>query len=161
MARRIRVAGVPADFRVPRGWPTPTDRWIRANAFWVPPVDWTPLPEVPPAPHRWTFWTPNPLWNTTRAHVYSSLRVWTWVGVAGFVLGVLTRVWAFAGDPPREMLTAAGLVTFALLATSLIGYAAGHRRLTQRALAQHAVAAAEGRTQRLTREYQRYLLDIQ
>ena len=48
--RRIRVSGVRGDFLTPRGWPTPTDQWIRANTFWQPPEGWVPLPGLKPAP---------------------------------------------------------------------------------------------------------------
>lgn len=159
MARRIRVAGVPADFRVPRGWPTPTDRWIRTNAFWVPPVDWAPMPGIPPAPAHWTFWVPNRLWDKTRGAVYGPLRRWSRLMFVALALQVLLRVWVVTSHPPLSVTSPVSSALAVAMMTGLIGYLIHHRRLTQRALAQHAILAAEGRTQRLTREYQRYLMD--
>lgn len=160
MSRRIRVAGVPADFRVPRGWPTPTDRWIRTNAFWVPPLGWTPLPDLKPAPRHWTYWSPNPLWHKTRGAAYRGLRVWsrlTWIVLLG---SAAAGWWARTVQAPAPVTTSLSILTATLIVVSLIGYIATYRSATSRALAQHAVVAAEGRTKRLTREYQRYLLDI-
>lgn len=161
MARRIRVAGVPADLRVPRGWPAPTDRWIRTNAFWVPPADWTPMPGVRPAPANWTFWVPNRLWEQTREAVYRPLRVWNRVVIAGVALSILLRVWVAMTVPPTGVTTLIWVVWLLAMIIGFVGYITHRRRLTQRALARHAILAAEGRTQRLTREYQRYLVDVE
>jgi hypothetical protein len=160
MTRRIRVAGVPADFRVPPGWPTPTDRWIRTNAFWVPPVDWTPLPGLKPAPRSWTYWSPNPLWRKTRSAAYRAHRIFARVtGI--LLLVVLAAGWAArAADAPAPALVSLAIVGLTLALAGLIGYLATYTFATDRALAHHALLAAEGRTQRLTREYQRYLLDV-
>lgn len=161
MARRIRVAGVPADFRVPRGWPTPTDRWIRTNAFWVPPADWTPVPGMRPAPANWTFWVPNRLWEQTREAVYHPLRVWNRLITAAVALHLLLGAWRILGDLPSLIASFAPPLLFTAIIIGFVGYLTHRRRLTQRALARHAILAAEGRTQRLTREYQRYLVDVE
>jgi hypothetical protein len=153
---RIRVAGVPADFRVPRGWPTPTDKWVRANAFWQPPAGWSPPQTSIPAPDGWEFWSPNKLWwQTTGAH-YRSLAIWgrlsNWLAALFIVMYVASM---FIGPSPtlRMVAYSAALASFALL----IVHEALKARLSKRLLAQFAVVAQRGRQERLTREYQRYL----
>ena len=160
MTRRIRVGGVPADFRVPRGWPVPTDRWVRTNALWIPPVGWTPLPGLEPAPRNWRYWSPNPLWHKTRGHVYRVPRMWGHVGGIALLGSAATRWWAHAAQVPDAVVTSLGILSTTVVFASLIGYISTHRSATHRALVRHAIGAAEGRTERLTREYQRYLLDL-
>ncbi len=153
---RIRVAGVPADFRVPRGWPTPTDRWVRDNAFWLPPADWSPTPSTPAAPEGWEFWAPNKLWwQTTGAH-YRSIAIWgrlsNWLALV-FLATLIAA--AFIGPSPLLALVrfSAALASITLL----IIHESLKARLTKKLLARFAVVAQRGRQERLTREYQRYL----
>jgi len=157
VARTIRVAGVPGDFRVPRGWPVPTDRWIRTNAFWVPPEGWTPTPGLRPAPKGWGFWRVNSLWLKTSGHLYKRARAWSSCSFAAVVIALAARVVSSLAD--LEVLAivaiAALLVALALQVTYLISYI----RITRRALRDCAEMAEESRHRRLTREYQRYLLD--
>ncbi len=157
MARTIRVAGVPADFRVPRGWPVPTDRWIRTNAFWVPPDDWTPTTYLRPAPRGWRFWQPNPLWTQSQAQLYRRARIWIYAGFTLMLVGVVLRV---VGSVVRD--DAFALVSLTLFAAALacyITYAVVWARITRRTLHRFAEIAEDSRRQYLTREYQRYLLD--
>ncbi|WEK13886.1 MAG: hypothetical protein P0Y48_01350 [Candidatus Microbacterium phytovorans] len=157
MARTIRVAGVPADFRVPRGWPVPTDRWIRTNAFWVPPADWTPTTHLRPAPRGWRFWQPNPLWSQSQAQLYRRARIWLYAGFTLMLLGVGSRI---LGSVTRD--DAFALLSFALLGVALASYivhAVVWARITRGTLQRFAEIAEESRRRYLTREYQRYLLD--
>lgn len=157
--RQIRVAGVPADFRVPRGWPTPTDRWIRENAFWQPPHGWTPGPQSPAAPADWQFWTPNRLWWTTRAQAFQPAEVWrrlasllSFVGIAFFIAGRFF-------DPSLGF----GWLWFAAIVASLVLIVIHDRhrtRISNALLEDHARVAAHGRHERLTRDYQRYLTAV-
>ena len=158
-ARRIRVPGVPADFRVPRGWPTPTDKWVRDNAFWHPPADWTPLPSLPAAPDSWVYWVPNKLWNKSMGGHFRSIAVWAsasnWLGlvwlitlVAGPLIGYspLLRVFGLT----------AGLASLALA----VLHEGMKSRRTKRLITEFAIVAHRGRHERLIREYQRYLTAV-
>jgi hypothetical protein len=145
---RARVPGVPVDFRVPRGWPTPNDRWVRENAMWVPPPGWTPLPGLRPAPAGWRFWRPNRLWPiVARTHLKRS-RTW-WAVADGLLL--LT----FACGVLTARVHGAGLtivVTQALaVATVVVMIAAARIRWQAQRLAQVVFAslAAAGRQRRL------------
>lgn len=150
------MAGVPADFRVPRGWPTPTDKWIRENAFWQPPPGWSPTPTATAAPDGWEFWTPNKLWWQTTGASYQSITLWgrlsNWLGYL-FLVTLIGS--AFIGPSPMLRLVgySAALASIALL----IVHESLKARLSKRLLAQFAVVAQRGRQERLTREYQRYL----
>lgn len=152
----MRVAGVPADFRVPRGWPTPTDQWVRANALWQPPIGWSPPQTSTPAPEGWEFWSPNKLWWQTTGAYYRPLAVWrrlsNGLGAVFIVTGLAS---AIIGPSPMLRLVAysAALASLALLVVHEVLKA----RLSKRLLAQFAAVAQRGRTDRLTHEYQRYL----
>ncbi|WP_243073795.1 hypothetical protein [Microbacterium sp. SS28] len=153
---RIRVAVVPADFRLPRGWPTPTDKWVRDNAFWQPPADWSPTQAGAAAPDGWEFWRPNKLWWQTTGAYYRSIAIWgrlsNWLGYLFLVMLIAS---AFLGSSPMLRLVgfSAGLASIALLIVHEVLKA----RLTERLFAQFAVVAQRGLQERLTREYQRYL----
>lgn len=153
---RIRVAGVPADFRVPTGWSTPTDRWVRDNAFWQPPTGWSPAPGTPAAPVGWEFWSPNKLWWQTTGAYYRSIAIWrrlsNWLAIV-FLAALISA--AFVGPSPilAAVRLSAALASIALL----IVHESLKARLTKKLLAEFAVVAQRGRHDRLTREYQRYL----
>jgi hypothetical protein len=152
------VPGVPADFRVPPGWPTPTDRWVRANTFWQPPAGWAPLPDTPAAPDGWRYWDPNPEWDRRYAANYRHIAVW------GRVPNVLAVVWLLlvvASFFAPEVVAFALLGWLALLAAfgCLVVHEVLRRRITKRALTYLAGVAADARGKNLIREYQRYLMD--
>lgn len=156
-ARRIRVAGVPADFRLPRGWPTPSDRWVRDNAFWEPPPGWTPQPSLPAAPADWRFWTPNTLWSRTMWRHFHSIA--PWIRVSNW----LTYTWLFSMcvvtpilQSPRWMAVIMITLAAGALACFFV-YEVLKARITKQVLVQFAVIAQRDRQQRLTREYQHYL----
>ena len=158
-ARRIRVPGVPADFCFPRGWPTPTDRWVRDNALWSPPPGWTPLPGVSPAPPDWNYWVPNRLWPRIAAPHYRSIvilaRVGNWLTplwIVGMLAGPLL------GYPPavRVVALVALLGAFACYVT----YEILRTRISRRLLTECAVLADRGRRERLVKEYQHYLMAV-
>jgi hypothetical protein len=156
--RKVRVPGVPADFRVPPGWPTPTDRWVRANTFWQPPAGWAPLPDTPAAPDGWRYWDPNPEWDRRYAANYRHIAVW------GRVPNVLAVVWLLlvvASFFAPEVVAFALLGWLALLAAfgCLVVHEVLRRRITKRALTYLAGVAADARGKNLIREYQRYLMD--
>lgn len=150
------MAGVPADFRVPRGWATPTDTWVRDNAFWMPPADWSPTPSTPAAPEGWEFWTPNKLWWQTTGAYYQSIAIWgrlsNWLAIA-FLAMLIGAV--FIGPSPllTSLRLSAALASIALL----IVHETLKARLTRKLLAEFGVLAQRGRQERLIREYQRYL----
>jgi hypothetical protein len=158
VTKRVRVPGVPVDFRVPRGWPTPTDRWIRENVLWSPPPGWTPLPGAPSAPSGWQYWTPNDQWSTFTATYYRPIRKWNrtanWLGVLWIVATVAGIVYP-ASIPFHAVAVVALLagVGFAL------AYQALDARTTRDILANLAIVADQERARRLTRAYQRYLTD--
>jgi len=142
---------------VPRGWPIPTDRWVRVNTFWQPPAGWVPLPDTPPAPEGWRFWEPNPEWDRRYAANYRDIAVW------GRVPNVLAVVWLLivvAGFFAPEVvgLAIAGWLVLVAAFGCLIVHEVLRRRLTNRGLAQLAGVAAEARGKYLIREYQRYLM---
>ena len=155
--RRIRVAGVRGDFLTPRGWPTPTDHWIRANTFWQPPPGWVPVPGLPPAPDGWRFWTTNKTWDAAAAKHYAPLNAWMRAFTIAAFATWATPIAASAAQLPA--LRPAG-VAFALIAViCLTVHTVKRRRLTKKLLA-HATSDAERvRNERLAREYQRYLMD--
>lgn len=152
------MPGVPADFRVPPGWPTPTDRWVRANTFWQPPAGWVPLPDTRPAPGGWRYWDPNPEWDRRYAANYRDIAVWGWVPNVLAVVWLLIVVASFFAP---EVAALAILGWLALLAAfgCLIVHEVLRRRITQRALTYLAGVAADARGKNLIREYQRYLMD--
>jgi hypothetical protein len=159
--RRIRVAGVTADFRVPRGWPTPTDRWVRENAFWQPPTGWAPIDGLRPAPPGWQFWQPNPAWRGVAGRYLEPARMWmrasTWFAAASVVVGLATLLLPVNGIPvaPSGWLTVLVACAF-LCAIVALGV---RRRLMSRALTALTDMAEQSRTERLVKAYQRYLLD--
>ena len=158
MARTVRVAGVPGDFRVPRGWPTPTDRWIRANAFWVPPTGWTPTPGLRPAPAGWRFWRANPLWLRSKGHLYSRVNMLSRSGGVAVVVAIAARI--ASSLTGLEALAIVSLVAWCAGLVSYVAYFVLYVRITRRALREFAQLAEASRHQHLTREYQRYLLDV-
>ncbi|MGN6221891.1 MAG: hypothetical protein ACTHNQ_20520 [Microbacterium sp.] len=155
-SKRIRVPGVPADFRVPPGWPSPTDKWIRDNALWQPPEGWTPVPSVAAAPSEWRYWVPNKLWVQTTGAYYASIAIWARLSNWCAALWLVAFVGAaFLGFSPMLR-----IVAWSAAAASL-GFLIVHEslkaRMSKTLLAEFAVVAQHGRQQRLTREYQRYL----
>jgi hypothetical protein len=150
------VPGVPADFRLPRGWPTPTDKWVRENAFWQPPPGWTPVAGARAAPEDWSYWVPNTLWTRVAAPRSGSIapfvRIANWlviVYIAARVAGL------FLGNPPA--LAAIALIPMIGAIVCFVTYGVLRRRLTRQLMVEFAVLAQRGRTERLTKEYQRYL----
>ena len=158
-ARRIRVPGVPADFRVPQGWPTPTDKWVRDNAFWQPPTGWTPLPSLPAAPENWVYWAPNRLWNQSMSGHFRSIAVWArasnWLGLVWLITLVAGPLIGYS-----PLLRVFGL-TAGLTALALAVLHEGMKsRRTKRLMTEFAILAQRGRHERLIREYQRYLTAV-
>lgn len=158
-SRRIRIRGVAADFRVPRGWPTPTERWIRENVFWTPPEAWMPRPDLSPAPIGWNFWLPNKHWYAITARMYRGLNRWLHVAAWLFVLRVVVgTVVAFIGSSP---LTQAIGVSFGLAAiVCVVTHSILRARMTRRLLRGAEELAARQRSERLVREYQHYLVAV-
>lgn len=157
----VRVPGVTADFRAPRGWPTPTDSWIRANAFWQPPAGWTPMEGVRPAPEGWRFWAPNPLWHRVNAtHFRRITPVRRAADILGYavVLFVLLR-WVL-GPQQTVVLIVPTYVAALAGVTCLVIFAVLRGRLTRDAVAAMTEGAAVERHQRLVREYQKYLSGV-
>ena len=155
--RRIRVAGVRGDFRTPPGWPTRTDQWIRANTFWNPPAGWTPLPGLEPAPKDWRFWTTNKTWDAGATRYYAPLKGWmrsfnmaSFAGIVTFVTAAVTHL---------VELRLAGLLFFVIAFTCLVVHRVRRRRMTEELLAHATRGAERARSERLAREYQRYLVD--
>ena len=156
---KVRIPGLAADFRVPRGWPVPTDSWLRSNAFWDPPEGWVPLPGLPRAPAGWRFWQPNDQWQRGNPALYRPTLIWL---RASSVLG-----WLFLATLASSALLRLGgtdvvlwPVGVALLAAGSMCFVAGEvirGRITRSAMVQIAVLAAAERERRLVREYQRYL----
>ncbi len=153
--RRIRVEGVPADFRVPRGWPTPTDKWVRENVFWQPPPGWAPLSDLRPAPVDWVYWTPNPLIAHVAARSFRAVAGWMRMSNVLAVAFLVTIAGAaMTGQPALRML---GLgFAFASIVCVVVHHAL-HARITRRLVIEYAIVADRGRTERLTKDYQRYL----
>lgn len=155
--RRIRVAGVRGDFRAPRGWPTPTDDWIRANTFWQPPAGWTPLPGLKPAPKNWRFWTTNKTWDVAATNYYAPLQGWMRAfNIAAFAT-TATLIAAFVAHLP--VLRVAALLFFAIAFTCLVVFHVRKKRMTAELLTHFTRGAERARAERLAREYQRYLMD--
>lgn len=155
-AKRIRVSGVPADFRVPPGWPTPTDKWIRDNAFWQPPKGWTPIEKARAAPEGWRFWAPNELWQRSIGGRLRSVALLRTIANWLALVWLATLVVAFMLDYPPVLavvgLTAAFSAFGLVIASEVL-----RTRKSKRLIAEFAVVAERGRRDRLTREYQRYL----
>lgn len=156
LAKRIRVLGLAADFRVPRGWPTPTDRWIRDNVFWQPPPGWTPRQGVVPAPANWRYWLPNETWKATSARHFRPISVWLhtseWLALAFIALATIS---AFLDYP--LILRVSGIAIAIAAAFCLVVYLVRRDRMTRRVLEALHVVADRERRQRLTRGYQQYL----
>ncbi len=155
--RRIRVAGVRGDFLTPRGWPTPTDQWIRANTFWQPPEGWTPAPGLKPAPKGWRFWTPNKTWDIAARKYYAPLQGWM---RASNIAAVACAV-ALVGATVLQLtiLTLAAMLFLVIGLVCLIVFRARRKRMTSELLAHVTTGAERARNERLAREYQRYILD--
>lgn len=158
-ARLIRVPGIPADLRIPRHWPTPTDKWVRDNAFWHPPAGWTPVPGKDPAPEGWTYWVANPLWSRAMAPHFRAIAALRRVANGLCVVWVAALIASpFLGYPPP--LRALGLLAMLACSISFISYEVLRARTTKRLLQEFAVLAHRGRAERLTSEYQRYLTAV-
>ena len=155
--RRIRVAGVRGDFLTPRGWPTPTDEWIRANTFWEPPAGWTPLPGLKPAPKNWRFWATNDAWDSAAAAYYAPLQGWRRAFNTASIASLAVLAASFAFHVPLGR--AAALLIFLIGFACLVVFQARKRRMTAEMLASATKGAARARNERLARQYQRYLLD--
>lgn len=158
-ARRIRVNGVPADFRVPRGWPTPTDKWVRENAFWRPPPGWTPRPSLRAAPDSWVYWVPNNLWSQVTGNYFRSIAVWARIST---VLALVYLVTMIAGPliGYSPLLRGVGFAAAAISVMLLVVHAAMKARMSKRLLTRFAIDAQLIRHDRLVREYQRYLVAV-
>lgn len=154
--RRVRVPGVPADFRVPVGWPTPVDRWLRDNAFWQPPPGWTPRPALRPAPKHWQYWSPNPAWRTAAAPVFRSIRPWAQAASALGTVWLLLLLVALLVGLPLVAITIGGMAAVGAVAC-LVVYAILRSRLVRRVMAEAAIVAERERRERMMLEYQRYL----
>lgn len=156
--RRIRVSGARADFVTPRGWPTPTDQWVRSNVFWQPPDGWTPLTGLRPAPANWRFWVPNKEWEAAGEQYFRPATNW-WraanYAAAGFIAANLAA-WMLQIPTLRW----AGIACAAVGVACLIAFSVKKRRLSRVLFAKTTEAAARLRTERMTRAYQRYLLDV-
>ena len=156
-ARRIRVHGVHADFITPRGWPTPTDAWIRANGFWQPPADWAPLPGLRSAPEGWRFWALNTEGERASASLLRPVTVWSRLGtwaVLGFLsFGLLS---ALLHEP---MLRWGSVASAIAVTTSLVITLSTYVKRRRFLRAKLAEAGAEQRAERLTKAYQSYLRD--
>lgn len=155
--RRIRVAGVRGDFLTPRGWPTPTDDWIRENAFWQPPVGWTPLPGLKPAPAGWQFWTTNPTWDAAATAWYAPIRGW----YRAFMIASSACWPAFIAAAVFHInaLRLAAFVFFLIGFLCLVAYEVRKRRMTAEMFLRVTTGATRRRDERLVREYQSYLRD--
>lgn len=155
--RRIRVAGARGDFLTPRGWPTPTDQWIRANTFWQPPEGWTPTPGLKPAPKGWRFWTTNKTWDVAATKYYAPLQAWMRASNIAGVACIMALVGAALLHLPLLRLAAMLFLLIGLVC--LIVFRARRKRMTTELLTHVTKGAERARNERLAREYQRYLLD--
>lgn len=154
-AKRIRVPGVPADFRVPPGWPVPTDRWIRENALWHPPNGWAPLPNIAPAPAQWRFWVPNELGRRVMGRRFRSIAWMAGLASAGGYLFLALVILGAVLDVTELRLVAWGIGLGAV--TLLVAHESVTSRRSARLLAEMTALAERGREERLKREYQHYL----
>ncbi|MDL5351450.1 hypothetical protein [Microbacterium sp. zg-YB36] len=148
---------------MPPKWPIPTDKWIRANAFWEPPVDWIPIGGLPSAPADWQFWKPNPQFQPRRIATDATLAMWRRISnvlatvmVVTFAVNVLLPLAGAERVPTLAFIVSAaacGNVVCLLVRESrkaqLIRHSAAHA----------AIGAAEERQRRLVRDYQAYLAD--
>ena len=155
--RRIRVAGVRGDFLTPRGWPTPTDQWIRANTFWQPPAGWTPLHGLKPAPKGWRFWATNKTWDVAAAKYYAPLHAWMRASNIAGVACILALVAAALLALP--LLRLAAMLFLLIGVICLIVFRVRRRRMTAELFAHVTRGAERARDERLARDYQRYLVD--
>ncbi len=154
--RVIRVPGVGGDFLVPRGWPQPTDRWIRENLYWQPPAGWVPQPGLRPAPAHWRYWRPNPLWYQMSAPLFRGIAPWRTAGLT-FLWVWLAMAVAVLVLPLTAVQTLLGTIaTFGALVTFIVHRTLRHRRM-RTALVRIRIEAETQRTGRLIREYQAYL----
>lgn len=157
-ARRIRVAGVRGDFRTPRGWPTPTDEWIRHNAFWQPPPGWTPKPGLKPAPADWQFWTTNDTWDAAATKYYEPIQGW----MNSFYIAGATSTVIFISNfffLRLHFLPLFACIIFAIAFICLVVFEVRKRRMNAELFVHATRGAEKARNERLAREYQRYLMD--
>lgn len=143
---------------MPPGWPTPTDRWILANALWQPAEGWVPLPDLRPAPEGWRFWVPNPEWRRRFGSIYRGIAPWARAArLLVMVWIVIVVVGVFLPDDVGPAI-AAGVVALAALGCVIV-HTILRRRVTRRGMDELRGIAAAAREHHLIRLYQRYLRD--
>ena len=158
-SRRIRVPGVPGDFRVPPGWPTPTDRWVRENVFWDPPADWRPLAGLRPAPPGWLFWEPNAMFMRLEAEHFRPIAVWSRLSAGLLVLWIVALIAdQLLGYPLALRAVALTAVLGALVCRGI--HAILQSLIRQGLTAEFAFVADRARTERMSIEYVRYRLAV-
>jgi hypothetical protein len=155
----IRVQAVGGDFRVPRGWPQPTDQWIRENLFWQPPDGWVPREGLRPAPAGWEFWRPNPLWERLSAGMFRKARRWLHAANTFLLLSIVLAAGRFL-LPTDMVLGPLSGVAFVLSVACSVGWLIAKHRITRQILIRIRRAAEDERKKRLVREYQSYLRDV-
>ncbi|WP_374975053.1 hypothetical protein ACEYYH_14490 [Microbacterium trichothecenolyticum] len=143
------------DFRVPVGWPTPADWWVRENLFWQPPPGWTPRAGLAPPSKGWRYWTPNPGWRKATAPAYRFIRHWARAAVLLGVPCLILAVVSLVVDIPLVAQVVGW--AFGTLATGcVVVYGILRRRITRGVLDEAASLAAQERRERMVHEYQRY-----
>jgi len=90
-----RLDDLPLRFVVPDGWREPDAKWISLYQGFVPPPDWQPYPDAPPAPPHWPWWEENGAsWYTFfRYHAPPPSRALGWwfaLGAAGLFTVTVT-----------------------------------------------------------------------
>lgn len=93
----------------------------------------------------------------SKGHLYTRLRVWSYSATAAVAVAVLSRIVTTLAN--AELLAVVTFGAFAVAVGCQLAFLIAHTRVTRHALDGFAVIAAENRRQRMTREYQRYLLD--
>jgi hypothetical protein len=129
---------------------------VRENAFWTPPPGWAPVEAAAAAPPDWRFWQPNPLWWKSPLSSFPSIALlprlanllaWVWIGLA--VASIVLEL-----HPAIRLV--AFLLGFASLTLTVVSEVLKARKSKER-IQKFAIVAQRTRTERLTREYQRYL----
>jgi hypothetical protein len=89
----VPATPLPLRFALPPGWPSPSVDWVAANQGWDPPVGWTPVPGVAPAPAGWVWWSRDPVgWRAMAGPVTDSFRNGIVLGAVFFVVGLALTV---------------------------------------------------------------------
>lgn len=71
----VAADGAPLSFRVPPGWPAPSEMWVYLNQAWMPPTAaWVPRANVPAPPLDWEYWAPTPVFDELRREVAARHR---------------------------------------------------------------------------------------